>query len=78
MKHLLFVSLLLCWVLAACGKPAQPVTPPEEQPLLTDVDFDKAVLQLPNETLELTTSNTPVVAWTEQPFNNTNLYVSRY
>lgn len=56
MKHPIFVFVLLCLLVAACGQPKQAPTPDEEvkeTPLLTDADIDNAVLQTPGETLQL-------------------------
>ena len=53
MKKLPLVFLLLC-LLAACGRPPQaPSTPQEEIPLFTDTDIDKAVIQVPRSTINL-------------------------
>jgi FG-GAP repeat len=54
MKQWLFVFVLLCLVLAACGRSTQtPTATPEETPLFTDADIDNAVLQLPISTTDL-------------------------
>jgi hypothetical protein len=54
MKLFIVVFLSCCFLLGACGQPAQaPTTPKEEQALLTDADVDKAQLQAPTEMNEL-------------------------
>jgi hypothetical protein len=53
-KLFMVVLLSCCFLLAACGQPAQaPATPKEEQALLTDADVDKAQRQAPTETKEI-------------------------
>jgi hypothetical protein len=54
MKLLMVVFISCCVFLGACGQPAQaPISSPEETPLLTDTDIDKAVLQVTTEMKEL-------------------------
>lgn len=54
MKSIVFVLVLTCFVLSACGRQSQaPAAPVEETPLFTDADIDNAQLQMPAEVKEL-------------------------
>jgi FG-GAP repeat len=54
MRHFVLTIVLIVGLLAACGQPPQaPNTTPNEHPLFTDADIDKAQLQIPTEMTEL-------------------------
>ena len=54
MRHWMYVLILTCSMLAACNQPLQAPNPtPEENPVFTDADIDKAILQVANDLKEL-------------------------
>jgi hypothetical protein len=54
MKPFMFVLMVTCSLLAACGQPTRaPTTPKEEEPLFTNAAIDNAVIQVAKNVKEL-------------------------